>query len=211
MLSCITLRCNTQIVLPTYNGLPFFPASSLFHDQLRFKAFSLVFLPHPFSFCFPLPLFHLSLLLMLCHCANEEEQKEKGGMNLGHRRPCISSLHSATIKRKLICGSPAFPFPLASSPDGDTHAHTCPHTAESVHGNSVHPPLGSIILFPKQQVHLHWEHTNAAWYRHTGSLPCAPSPTTCAHEFMFDCVILFLNSKPCRGMKAIYDKPQLTS
>lgn len=125
MLSCITLRYHTQIVLTTYNGLPFFPASSLFHDQLRFNAFSFAFLPHPFSFCFPLPLFHLSLLLMLCHCANEEEQKEKGGMNLGHRRPCISSLHSATIKRKLICGSPAFPFPLASSPDGHTHTHTC--------------------------------------------------------------------------------------
>ena len=130
MLSCITLRCNTQIVLTTYNGLLFFPTSSLFHYQLRFNTLSLTFLPHPFSFCFPLSLFHLSLLLMLCHCANEEEQKEKGGMNLGHRRPCISSLHSATIKKEIDLWLACFPIPFSLKPRW-THIHT--HTRTHTH------------------------------------------------------------------------------
>lgn len=130
------------------------------------------------------PLFHLSLFLMLCHYANEEEQKEKGEMNLGHRRPCISSPHSATIKRKLIWGSLALPFPLAPSPDGWTDTHT--QRAESVH--EFIQLLASTSFLTKQQVH-----------PRTGSLPWTTT-TLCAWGFMCDSLIRFLNS--CRGMIA---------
>lgn len=103
------------------------------------------------------PLFHLSLFLMLCHYANEEEQKEKGEMNLGHRRPCISSPHSATIKRKLIWGLLALPFPLAPSPDGWTGTHT-----QSRVSSWIHPTLGLSILSHKAAgapTHwVHWDH-----------------------------------------------------
>lgn len=53
--------------------------------QLRFNTLS-----SPFH---PLTLFHLPLFLMPCHSAREEKG-EKGEMNLGHKRPCISSCHS---------------------------------------------------------------------------------------------------------------------
>lgn len=97
----------------TVTSVHFFTTATVFHFQLRVKAHSLPLSLSPlFS---SRPLFYPSLFLMMCHCANEEEQEEKGEMHLGHRRPCISSLHSATKKRKLICGLLALPFPLALS------------------------------------------------------------------------------------------------
>lgn len=85
-------------------------------------------------------------------------------MNLGHRRPCISSLLSATIKRKLICGLPGLPLPL-QSPIW-THTQTQTHTQLSQSAEKgVHPPFGSTIRFPKQQVRSHraQHHTCTHW------------------------------------------------
>lgn len=145
------LRCESLIGSTiTYVDVLLLPLLFIFSFEskpLLFLSHSVLFLPLALSFIPP------SLFLMVCHCANEEEQEEKGEMNLGHRRPCISSLHSATIKRKLICGLLALLFPLALSRsrwmdgwmDGRTHNRVGPK-------KPVSPPPGPSIHQTKQQV-----------------------------------------------------------
>lgn len=126
-------------------------------------------------------------------CANKEEQKEKEEMHLGHRRPCISSLHSATIKRKLICGSPALPFPLAPSPDRRSQKLTDAHTHTHTLGNSVHLPFGAIIFSPKLQVHPHRAHS-AASCRHTIYTTTTNTPFSRVYVRLFNLFLKTLQS-----------------
>jgi len=133
---------------------------------------------YPFSFCHPLSLFRLSLLpMMRCHPANEEERREKGGTNLGHGRPRISSLPSATVKRKWICGSPR------------THRAEVSPWRQCSSASLIHHPF-----FKSSRC------THSIEQTHTELHPPTPPPP-CGQECVCDCVIMFLWSKPCSGIK----------
>lgn len=105
----------------------------------------------------PLALFHLPLFLMPRHSASEEKE-EKGEMNLGHKRPCISSRHSCRNtfkinkrKRKFICGPRALLLPSVSRPGGGTDRQTKWRTlpeqvSQSIKAVFVQPPGPCILL-----------------------------------------------------------------
>lgn len=102
-------------------------------------------------------------------------------MNLGHRRPCISSLHSATIKRKLICGSPALAFPLASSPDrrADTLSRVSPWKQCSP-TPWIHHAFSKAAGAPALRVH-----KRSAPRTHTGLPSSTPTPPRLHGGFFF--------------------------
>lgn len=100
--------------------------------------------------------------LMLCHCANEEEHEKNGGMNLGHKGPCISSLHSATIRKEIDLWLTLLFFPSCLEPEKHTQTHiwTCGkcQSMETVFFRLYHR-FSNSSLCGSPCAHLVWKHS----------------------------------------------------
>lgn len=148
-----TLRCESLIGPTVTHGhfllLPLLFIYSFESKPLLFPSHSILFLPPALSFTPP------SLFLMVCHCANEEEQEEKGEMNLGHRRPCISSLGHNKTEIDLWFASCAVPLRsrwMGEWTDGQTRTHSQQSWSKKKKNKTVYPPPGPSIRRTKQQV-----------------------------------------------------------